>query len=194
MKDTISFSVSEEARNKILKFMEEEENPDFAIRIGCTREGLKFHYKMALAEDEEPDEDDFILDVDDLNIWIDAKSAEHLDGAVLDYKIEGFDARFKVLNPIEDAALAANPVAAKIKKFIESDINPMVASHGGVIHLIDYKDGNAYVEMGGGCQGCSSAAVTLAQGVREQIVQQIPEVEAVIDTTDHTTGANPYYS
>ena len=113
---------------------------------------------------------------------------------MLDYKIDGFDARFKVLNPIEDAALAANPVAAKIKKFIETDINPMVASHGGVIHLIDYKDGNAYVEMGGGCQGCSSAAVTLAQGVREQIVQQIDEVDAVIDTTDHTTGENPYYS
>jgi Fe/S biogenesis protein NfuA len=194
MKDTIDFSVSDEARTKILKFMEEEDNPNFAIRIGCSREGLKFHYKMALAEDEEPEPEDLILDVDDLNIWIDANSAEHIDGAVLDYVVQGFDGRFKVVNPIEDAALAANPVAAKIKKLIENEINPMVASHGGVIHLIDFKDGNAYVEMGGGCQGCSSAAVTLAQGVREQIVQNIEEVDAVVDTTDHSHGENPYFS
>jgi Fe/S biogenesis protein NfuA len=35
--------------------------------------------------------------------------------------------------------------------------------------------------------------VTLGQGIRVAIQSAVPEVHAVVDTTDHAAGTNPYY-
>ena len=45
----------------------------------------------------------------------------------------------------------------------------------------------------GGCQGCGMADVTLKQGIEVMIKEAIPEIEEVIDVTDHANGRNPYY-
>jgi Fe/S biogenesis protein NfuA len=76
---------------------------------------------------------------------------------------------------------------------IDAQINPGVASHGGYVELLDVKDSRVFVRMGGGCQGCGMASVTLKQGVEVLIKQQFPQIEAVVDTTDHAGGENPYY-
>ncbi len=55
-------------------------------------------------------------------------------------------------------------------------------------------DATVYVRLGGGCQGCGMANVTLKQGIEAAIRQNVPEVAAILDTTDHASGANPYYS
>lgn len=81
----------------------------------------------------------------------------------------------------------------KLAELIQYQINPNVASHGGFIELIDYKDNNVYLRMGGGCQGCGMANVTLKQGIEALIREKIPEVWQVLDVTDHAGGANPYY-
>jgi Fe/S biogenesis protein NfuA len=49
------------------------------------------------------------------------------------------------------------------------------------------------LELGGGCQGCGLAAVTLQDGIRKAILDLIPEITEVTDVTDHTAGANPYF-
>jgi Fe/S biogenesis protein NfuA len=72
-------------------------------------------------------------------------------------------------------------------------VNPSVASHGGYIEIIDVKDSKAFIKMSGGCQGCGAADVTLKQGVEKIILEKVPEVVAVLDTTDHASGSNPYY-
>lgn len=82
----------------------------------------------------------------------------------------------------------------KVQVILDRDINPMVASHGGYVKLIEIKDDAAYVEMTGGCQGCGMSAVTLKQGVEAAIFQNIPEIQAVYDSTDHEQGENPYYA
>ena len=69
----------------------------------------------------------------------------------------------------------------------------MVASHGGVVSLLEVKDSSAYLEFGGGCQGCGMIDVTLKQGVEVMIKEQVPEIEAIYDVTDHAEGTNPYY-
>jgi len=68
-----------------------------------------------------------------------------------------------------------------------------VAGHGGVIDLIDVRGGVVYIRMGGGCQGCGMADVTLRQGIEGMLAQHIPEVRGIVDITDHTSGANPYF-
>ena len=82
----------------------------------------------------------------------------------------------------------------KVQELIDTMINPAVAGHGGFVELIDVQDNRVYLQMGGGCQGCGAADVTLKAGIERLIRDEIPEVEEVLDTTDHGAGSNPYYS
>ncbi len=100
--------------------------------------------------------------------------------------------------PISEGAKVVGEVdraiREKVEVILERDINPAVASHGGFVELIDVDDATVYVRLGGGCQGCGMANVTLKQGIETAIRQQVPEVAAILDTTDHASGTNPYYS
>lgn len=85
-------------------------------------------------------------------------------------------------------------IRQKIEQLFEQEINPMIASHGGRVELADVEGTRVYVRLGGGCQGCASANVTLKQGIEKAIRQLVPEVTDVLDATDHAAGTNPYYS
>ncbi len=107
------------------------------------------------------------------------------------------------------AASGAPPVAAKaapatgtidddalyerVARLFDDQVNPMVARHGGRVELIDVQDAVVMLRMGGGCQGCGMADVTLRQGIEGMLAQHIPEVRGIVDITDHTSGANPYF-
>ena len=84
-------------------------------------------------------------------------------------------------------------MAERIQGVFAAEINPSLAAHGGMIELLDVVDDKAYVKMSGGCQGCSSAAATLKQGVETRIKELIPEISELVDTTDHASGSNPYF-
>ncbi len=82
----------------------------------------------------------------------------------------------------------------RVQELIDSMINPAVAGHGGFVELVDVQDNRVYLQMGGGCQGCGAADVTLKQGIERLIKEEIPEVAEVLDATDHSAGTNPYYT
>lgn len=81
----------------------------------------------------------------------------------------------------------------RVQVVIDRDINPAVADHGGVITLLDVQDTRVFVHMGGGCQGCAMSTQTLKHGVESMLRAQVPEVTEILDTTDHASGANPYF-
>ena len=73
-------------------------------------------------------------------------------------------------------------------------MNPAVSAHGGEIVLVEVKGSEIFIEMGGGCQGCSSAGFTLSAGIEQAICHEIDEIEHVVDVTDHQSGEEPFYS
>ncbi|MFN2385606.1 MAG: NifU family protein [Thermoanaerobaculia bacterium] len=81
-----------------------------------------------------------------------------------------------------------------ISDLLDREINPAVAQHGGFVELIDVKSNNVFLRLGGGCQGCGAADVTLKQGIEKAIRSLVPKVGEILDTTDHAAGRNPYYS
>ena len=85
------------------------------------------------------------------------------------------------------------PVGKAVREVLDSRINPGVAAHGGHIALIDVRGPRVYLRLEGGCQGCGMADVTLKQGVETEIKRAVPEIEEILDVTDHATGSNPYY-
>ena len=87
-----------------------------------------------------------------------------------------------------------SPVEDRINYVIYNEINPMLESHGGEVSLVEFSDKNeAVLQFGGGCQGCGMVDVTLKDGIETTLVDQIPEVEAVVDVTDHSFDDNAYY-
>ena len=88
----------------------------------------------------------------------------------------------------------SDDLKARVQELIESTINPAVAGHGGYVELIDVQENKVYLQMGGGCQGCGAADITLKAGIERLIKEELPEVEEVLDTTDHSSGSNPYYT
>jgi Fe/S biogenesis protein NfuA len=94
---------------------------------------------------------------------------------------------------VETMAETAGDTRNRIQEMIDYQINPAVAGHGGFIEFIDYKEGVVYLRMGGGCQGCGMANVTLKQGIERMLREEIPEIQQIMDVTDHAGGSNPYY-
>ena len=82
----------------------------------------------------------------------------------------------------------------RVQELIDTMINPAVAGHGGYVELIDVQESRVYLQMGGGCQGCGAADITLKSGIERLIKEELPEVTEVLDTTDHASGSNPYYA
>jgi Fe/S biogenesis protein NfuA len=88
----------------------------------------------------------------------------------------------------------SDELRGKVQELIDTMINPAIAGHGGYVDLIDVQDNRVYLQMGGGCQGCGAADVTLKSGIERLIKDELPEIVEVLDTTDHASGTNPYYS
>jgi NFU1 iron-sulfur cluster scaffold homolog, mitochondrial len=99
---------------------------------------------------------------------------------------------------VSDTALKEAPaedlLREKVLRILEEQINPSIASHGGMISLLDVQGTTLFIKMGGGCQGCSQADVTLRQGVETSLREQLPEIGQILDVTDHAGGKNPYYA
>ncbi|MCF8720429.1 NifU family protein [Nitrospina gracilis] len=85
-------------------------------------------------------------------------------------------------------------VRRNIEKVIDGEVNPGVAAHGGLIVLKKVEGNTVHIVMGGGCQGCSAADLTLKQGIHNAFRNAVPYVGAILDETDHAAGANPYFS
>ena len=186
--------VTEGALEMLAKAVSSGESDDGAVRLVARQSGaIRFRYQMSLETAADAKEDDSVLEMDGVTLRADPESAKHLDGVKLDYVDEGEGgAGFKFHNPREEKGWD-DPVAQRFQEILDDEINPQIASHGGYIDLVDYKDGKAYVTMGGGCQGCGMAKVTLSQGIETAITNAVPEIERVVDVTDHASGENPYY-
>jgi len=184
-------SVTDVARGKILELMAAQGKDGLALRFGVRGRGAGgFVYQLAFVDRAERAPDDVAVESGALLVLVDAESVSSVTGATIDYVDQGGDAGFKIDNP---NPLWADPVALDVQRVLDEDINPAVASHGGFVTLLDVKDGVAYVQLGGGCQGCGMADVTLKQGIETRIRERVPTIAGVVDSTDHAGGTNPYF-
>ena len=184
-------TVTDGAREKILEMIAAQGKEGLALRFGVRGRGQGgFLYRLAFAERAEQAPSDIAVVSGELTVLIDAESAASLQGTTIDYVTEGGQSGFKIDNP---NPLWADPVAAAVQRVIDEDINPAVGSHGGFVTLLDVRDDMAFIQLGGGCQGCGMADVTLKQGIEVRIREMVPSIREVVDSTEHAEGRNPYY-
>ena len=82
----------------------------------------------------------------------------------------------------------------KVEKIIVDQVNPALSLHGGFAKLQKVDGYDVYIIMGGGCQGCAAAGMTLKMGIKNLLVEELPEIGEVIDVTEHSLGTNPFYN
>ena len=80
-----------------------------------------------------------------------------------------------------------------VQQLLDGQVNRSVANHGGKISLVEVREGKLFISMSGGCQGCASSQVTLRQGLEVMVKRVAPEIEEIVDATDHAAGKQPFY-
>jgi Fe/S biogenesis protein NfuA len=187
-------TVTDDAREEIIKLMEKQEQPVLGVRIKAEAiSPLQANYRLRFVTDEQIEDDDNVIEFEGFNIYVDQDSMSYVDEVSVDF-IESLAGRgFKIENPNRVPAHFKGTIAEKVQQLIDEKINPQIASHGGTLTLLEVKENKAFVKFGGGCQGCGMADVTLKQGVEVLIKETCPEIEEILDVTDHAGGSNPYF-
>jgi len=80
-----------------------------------------------------------------------------------------------------------------IQTLLDKEVNRSIANHGGKISIVEVRQGKLFIAMSGGCQGCASSQVTLRQGFEVMLKRVVPEIEEIVDTTNHAAGKQPFY-
>jgi Fe/S biogenesis protein NfuA len=184
-------TLTEAARTEIAGLMAEREEDELALRVGIAgRRAGRFLYQLGFVEPASRADDDVVVDAGDFEVFVDAESAPDLEGAKMDFVETPMQTGFAIENP---NPVWRDPISQKIQELLDGEVNPGLGMHGGFVSLVEVRDGVAYVAFGGGCQGCGMVDVTLKEGVEVRIKEAVPEVQEVVDTTDHSRGTNPYY-
>jgi Fe/S biogenesis protein NfuA len=179
------------AREKIDGVREFNDFPEAVLRIRIVaREGPRFRYEIALEDPRDRTDEDLVVDLDGLSVALDPVTAADLTGSIVDLDAEITGGGLRIDNPNEGWQ---DPVARAVQEVLDRQINPGVGSHGGMVTLVEVRDGTAYMRFGGGCQGCAAVDVTLKQGVETAVKSSVPAISAIVDVTDHDAGVNPYY-
>ena len=207
MSDTTTtiVEITDAARDQIIALRESEGISDLHLGLRITGVGPQgFVYETSFLRADDIVSSDIVEDHGGLPVAISLDSVENLRGAVLDLSGDGNGPGLVMRNPnvpsptlggedLGDLELTGTP-EEKIQTLLTERINPAIASHGGVANLIRVDGEIAELELGGGCQGCGLAAVTLRQGIERAILDAIPEITEVVDVTDHSMGTNPFYA
>ena len=198
--NTMKLTFTDKARDMVLSFMDQDHGEPQALRIAVDGSPLAPNYELTLIDQQARDDADVEVDAGSFKVLVDPGSATRLEGAKVDFVETVQESGFQITPDPEsvkaaiDEAAPSGELADRVRHVLDTEINPAVASHGGAINLVDVQGTEIYIEMAGGCQGCAMSRMTLRQGVERMVAQAVPEVTAVHDVTDHTSGENPYFS
>jgi len=187
-------TLTQTARDKIVEFVDEADDECIGIRVVAAKVGRHtFRYQMQLNREKDAIDGDTRVDFDGFCIVLDAQTAQIMTGATLDYLNLESGEGFEINNPASDPGWE-DPLCQRVQQVIDEKVLPVVGAHGGWVELDRIEGDTAFVSLGGGCQGCSSAGFTLSAGIEQAICHEIDEIEHVVDVTDHQAGEEPFYS
>ncbi len=202
--DSRILTITDDALAKLLEIRAMEPDAEsLALVLSISgAKGTEFTYAMHMTPLDQLADDDVVEHHGELPVAIPQASVANLTGATLGMSKNLLQPGMSIDNPNSPSPQIlgdgpppdlSGPVAEQVAHVIQNQINPAIASHGGFVELVAVEGSVAYVRLGGGCQGCGLAAVTLSQGIESTIVAMVPDVLQVIDVTDHAAGENPFY-
>ncbi len=193
-------TITPEALENLLEMRDDEADGDqLGLRLALASEpGEDFRYDLSFEEFLKAAFTDEVRTHDGLKVIIPGDDVELLTGATLDYtSTQGLVIRNpnKPEAPNVEGLTNDDELSAEVEALVAGEVNPALAAHGGFVTYMGHDgEGTAYMTMGGGCHGCSMSKMTMLDGVQTMLSEALEGIERVKDLTDHSTGANPFYS
>jgi len=178
--------------------LEQQDESGCGLRIGVVDAGTpRAGCDLQFCPDGQQQSTDLSVEFDGFNLYVDADSRPWLEAAVIDFEGGATGGQLTIRAPNIKGSMpgADAPLAERIAWVLESEVNPGLAGHGGMVMLEAVTEKlEVVLRFGGGCHGCGMADVTLKDGIETTLKGHFPEITAVLDATDHSTGQNPYYA
>jgi|TARA_Y100001933_G_C18981149_1_gene556715 Fe/S biogenesis protein NfuA len=189
--------ISESAQRYLRELLSKQDDADVGIRVFVAQPGTP-HAETCIAycRPGEEQEGDIPVGYDGFTAWFEERSAPYLEEAVVDYQEDRMGGQLTIKAPNARVPKVGPdaPLEDRINYVLYNEINPGLAAHGGMVTLVEIvEDSVAVLEFGGGCQGCAAVDITLKNGVERALLEQVPELTAIRDVTDHTVTENAYY-
>ncbi|BFM11595.1 Fe-S biogenesis protein NfuA [Simiduia litorea] len=193
----VNVTITESAQKYLQELLEKQNTPGIAIRMFVSSPGTP-QAETCIAYSRPGDDRDADVEVnyEGFNAYFEEKSLPYLDEAKVDYAADKMGGQLTIRAPnskmpkINDDS----PIEDKVNYVLFNEVNPGLASHGGVVSLAHItEDMYAVLKFGGGCQGCSAVDVTLKEGVEKTLIERVPVLKGVRDMTDHSDKSNAYY-
>ena len=192
-----AITITDAAQDYLADLLEKQNTPGIGIRIFITQPGTQYAETcIAYCKPGEEKPDDQPIGLKSFTAYIDAISHPFLEDALVDYATDRMGGQLTIKAPNAKVPMVNedSPLNERVDYYLQTEINPGLASHGGMVSLVDIVDDNvAVLRFGGGCQGCGQVDLTLKDGVERTLLERIPELTAVRDVTDHTNRENAYY-
>ncbi|MGE4475646.1 MULTISPECIES: Fe-S biogenesis protein NfuA [Stutzerimonas] len=192
-----AITITEAAHDYLAGLLEKQNTPGIGIRVFITQPGTPYAETcIAYCKPGEQKPEDVAIGLKSFTAWIDSVSEPFLEDALVDYATDRMGGQLTIKAPNAKVPMVNedSPLNERINYYLQTEINPGLASHGGQVMLIDVvEEGIAVLQFGGGCQGCGQADVTLKEGIEKTLLARIPELKGVRDVTDHTNRENAYY-
>ena len=188
--------ITPSAQNYLAGLLDKQEAEGIGIRLFVADPGTpKAETCIAYCRPGEEQPDDLILELDSFRAYLEKRSLPFLEDAKVDYAEDRMGGQLTIRAPNSRMPQVRDdsPVEDKINYVLYNEVNPGLAAHGGMVTLVDVVDGFAVLQFGGGCQGCGMVDVTLKEGVERTLIERVPELAGVRDTTDHTDRSQAYY-
>lgn len=192
----VNLTITESAQDYLAELLSKQDDV-IGVRVFITQPGTpKAETCIAYCREGDANDNDVVVDYNQFKAYYEGRSVPFLDEAYIDYSKDrmGGQLTIKAPNARLPKVSADSPVEDRINYVLYNEINPSLAAHGGEVSLLEVtEDQYAVLKFGGGCQGCGMVDVTLKEGVEKTLLEQVPELAGVKDTTDHSNTENAYF-
>lgn len=193
----VNIHITDAALEHFTKLIQKEEIPGMGLRMFLEAPGshvAEVGITFCPLEDVLPG--DIALEYSHFILYVDKASETYLNEAQIDYQHDNLGGQLAITAPNlrGHKPSDASDLAERVTYLLNTEINPNLAGHGGMVSLVEVTEKKEVVlRFGGGCHGCGMVDVTLKQGIEKTLKEHLPDIIAVIDVTDHSQGVNPYY-
>ena len=190
--------ITQAAQDYFRKLIEQQDEDGLGLRISVNHAGTPgAGCDLQFCPQGQNMPDDVVQEFDGFKLFVATASVKWLEKAEIDFEEDSTGGQLTIKAPgiKGDAPGSEAAIEDRVNWLLQTEINPALASHGGRVVLVEVTGNKEVVlQFGGGCQGCGMADVTMKQGIEQTLKREIPEITAVMDVTDHTSGTNPYYA
>ena len=189
-------TITESAQEYLVELLAKQEDA-LGVRVFINHPGTsRAETCIAYCREDDLAEGDEKHAYDKLTAWFELRSIPFLEDALVDYSKDrmGGQLTIKAPNAKMPRVDENSPLEDRINYVLYNEVNPALAAHGGEVSLVEVTaEQVAVLQFGGGCQGCGMVDQTLKGGVEKTLLEQLPQLKGVRDTTDHSDTSQAYY-